>query len=199
MGYHVCSNTGTDKAFNENLEKMETYNIPFDSDCIDEQLVPTAFDIVSDPEAIDIEGSLSKLRDMSKKFVLHHPVQVDIESSAYESGQGLFIRNSTGDGDFVGVFHEVHLGDHPSEGLMCSKHISLPVGGHHNDAIHFFMGHSPDLTRISCLGGRCHSGLHAPGNLSLVERLTSAAGGHPWNQFQWHHLRPQQPPRYVLE
>ena len=93
-GYHVCRNTADPDAFVESLAEMTApddstvQRVPFDSDCIDEMLYPTAFHpnedfcwsipaICEAAELIPVSDLIQNLTESGKKFVSTQHVQFD--------------------------------------------------------------------------------------------------------------------------
>ncbi len=94
LGYHVCRKTGSDGAFKANLEAMDNFSVPFESDCVDEALLETAFAL---PNGIkfDLSEDAQKLAEGGRKLVLAMPVQVDIESDTFASaGEDAFVKSN---------------------------------------------------------------------------------------------------------
>lgn len=71
-GYHMCRKVGDVKAFHNDIDEMKDSNMPYDSDCIDELLMPTAF---NNDTAYDISN-------VTAKIVLPIPVQIDEEEES---------------------------------------------------------------------------------------------------------------------
>ena len=119
-GYHVCRDTGNPIDFLQSLADMTTddtstgQKVPFDSDCIDERMYPTAFQRNG---AFSAESALiQNLTDSGKKFVLTQHVQVDTTDEDIVDGNVTFIQffNSTiigdndtivGMSDYIGTFN----------------------------------------------------------------------------------------------
>ena len=117
-GYHVCRDIGDPDYFVESLANMTmpdnstVQRVPFDSDCIDEMLYPTAFQLNSDFYAVS--DMIQNLTDSGKKFVLTQHVQVDsADEGLSENVAFIKILNFTTDGnettvgltDFMGTFN----------------------------------------------------------------------------------------------
>ena len=68
-GYHMCRKVGDVKAFQNDIDGMKNINMPYDSDCIDELFMPTAF---NNDTAYDISN-------VTAKIVLPIPVQIEEE------------------------------------------------------------------------------------------------------------------------
>jgi len=45
LGYHMCRSVGDPRSFTNDINGMTAESIPFDLDCIDEQMIQTAFDL----------------------------------------------------------------------------------------------------------------------------------------------------------
>jgi len=68
----MCRKVGDVKAFHNDIDEMKDSNMPYDSDCIDELLMPTAF---NNDTAYDISN-------VTAKIVLPIPVQIDEEEES---------------------------------------------------------------------------------------------------------------------
>jgi lysosomal alpha-glucosidase len=102
MGYHVCRNTPDRQSFETSVANMTDLAIPFDSDCLDEMLFPTAF--THDDKNFPFPADDSQLLyDLGKVMVPSQHVQVDTADAADHT---FFIKAQVAeDGNFEGVFN----------------------------------------------------------------------------------------------
>lgn len=135
LGYHICRNTGDTKEFKASVQGMADGGIPFDSDCIDESLYPTSFELgVSNA---NLESALTILKDNGKKFVPKQNPMV-LVGGPFHTGESFIMWNGTG--EYQGILGDdlVVLPDfsHPDVGTwwttsyetMQSK-LSVPISG----------------------------------------------------------------------
>ena len=112
MGYHVCRRTNKLGAFDHNWEGMQNASIPFDSDCIDEQLVATAFEVNN---ATHYQSDLQKLYETTTlELVVSHPVQTSVNFQDYGSAD--YVRDRD-DNIVIGTYdsHPVSIPDFESD------------------------------------------------------------------------------------
>lgn len=82
---------------------MTSHSIPFDSDCIDDNLISTALRL-NDSE-FKIDSDINLLKQYGIKALLNEPVQVNKNDPIYNSG-GQFVKESDGRNDFTALFNE---------------------------------------------------------------------------------------------
>ena len=99
LGYHVCRDTGNEDDFRRDLDELESYGIPYDSDCIDEQLLPTAFEV--NAVRYSLEDDVDMLLRKDKKLMLSLPPQISVDSDFYDRQDSFYI--------MVGLFNCLYL------------------------------------------------------------------------------------------
>lgn len=110
LGYHICRKTKDDfDNLKTHLTQMAHSSMPYDSDCISEALLHTAFQ--TNPKALSsLPHDYNSLRVNGKKFVLTQPPHVDVQSDSFSNGT--FVLNSSL-AVFTGQFSNMYNGDTP--------------------------------------------------------------------------------------
>jgi len=98
LGYHLCRSVGDPRYFTNDVKEMKSALIPFDSDCIDEQLIPTAFELDDKkfPTVTNLFGQLE-----GKDILLPLVIQRDPSTFA----EGCVAKNSTSQTCFEGKLY----------------------------------------------------------------------------------------------
>ena len=197
MGYHVCRKTNNETGFVHAFNKMIESRIPFDSDCIDEGLIPTAFEI-SDEFRLHIHEDLEMLRNESKKLVVSFPVQI---REGFAPEEDFYITYSNGS-NVMGIYNDrnVLLPDftHPSlpswweaslrnlsselensvEGITFVHNSPLVISGSGSCNMSEY-AYIPSAVGIEASDGLCPSSTHNDGRDHLSIHNT-----YPYNQMQ---------------
>ena len=74
LGYHLCRSSASNRAFSDDIEGMDASNIPYDTDCIDEQLVPSAFELNNNENMLQ-DSIFQLLKTHKKQFILPLVIQ----------------------------------------------------------------------------------------------------------------------------
>ncbi|XP_059079959.1 lysosomal alpha-glucosidase-like isoform X1 [Tigriopus californicus] len=101
LGYHICRNTGGITEFKAAVQGMADAGIPYDSDCIDESLYPTAFQLGI--SSANLESALTILTDSDKKFLPKQNPMV-LVGGPFHTGESFIMWNVTE--EYQGMFGE---------------------------------------------------------------------------------------------
>ena len=93
LGYHLCRSSGDSRDFRNDINGMSGASIPiqFDSDCIDEQLVKTAFKL--NPKFSTLQNDFDNLRKYNKSFLLPLVVQRSFDNDVGQT-DGCLVEDS---------------------------------------------------------------------------------------------------------
>ena len=73
-GHHMCRRVGQPAAVRRDIVSTTESGVPFDSDCVDERIVTTAFDVAEGYDALDL-GQLLQDRPLVLPLVLQNKVE----------------------------------------------------------------------------------------------------------------------------
>ena len=93
LGYHLCRSSGDSRDFRNDITGMSDASIPiqFDTDCIDEQLVKSAFEL--NPKFSTLQNDFDKLKQYKKSFLLPLVAQRSFDNSVGQS-EGCLVEDS---------------------------------------------------------------------------------------------------------
>ena len=146
--------------------------VPFDSDCIDETLYPTAFQLNSDFYAVS--DLIQNLTDSGKKFVLTQHVQVDsADVTADENVAFIKILNVTIDGnettmgwtDFMGTFNG-------RDGVVLPDFTNTSTSSWWADQVTTLLGDLPEVSGMTFAHNSPFVKLYYTGMGSLLVKLS---------------------------
>ncbi len=151
-GYHACRGTGSGEAFKETVANNTAMGIPYDSDCIDELLVPTAFSVDTE-EFPDFADDVQSLVSAEKAFVPSMHAQVADNDAPFRAD--FFVKSSAHENatDFEGSFNgrSVVVPDftHPETAQWWSDGLSETLSTLGNTSVGLSLVHNSPFVKLN--------------------------------------------------
>ena len=90
LGYHTCRRTlRAERTFLDHVQLMSEGAIPFDSDCVDDNFLSSAFTL--NKTQFDVNDDIDALQSIGVHPVLNQPAQVEIYSDLFNSSQADYL------------------------------------------------------------------------------------------------------------